>query len=378
MANNAGLADRGEVGASDFLRSIPLSVWREAGWRLPRKYEPAVRSRAAQPGWVYTLLGATWAALVIYGSLLPFAFGVPAGLSHGGAWLRPGAWWAQVLPVRWHDLVPWRWVDGDGPMNVALYMPIGLLCRMQLRTRGRSLWVQWFWPVLLAGGLSCLVEAAQIFLPARVTSAEDVLMNTAGGALGAWLLVPAVLITRRTIFALYCTTAIRRARWLTWCRQRSPRPRLAAGIIAAVVAAVLLQTSRHPIGAGGYVDWRPFAAAFWLNYDAGILSLARELLLWTAVVSIWAVAMLAGGWRVHFVWLALAAAALAVVRGGIDCLLLYRIADATDVVLAAGSAGVLWLAVWTVKRAVKASNRRKAHRDVPYERRRLPHDYDRR
>ena len=65
--------------------------------------------------------------------------------------------------------------------NVLLFLPFGFL----------GLWffgVSRFWSVVVAGfGVSVFIEALQLFIPGRVSSVLDVVLNGFGGFLGALL-----------------------------------------------------------------------------------------------------------------------------------------------------------------------------------------------
>lgn len=62
--------------------------------------------------------------------------------------------------------------------NILLFLPLGFLYRVMTHRRGAF---------LLGAGLSLLIEATQLFIPARTTSIIDVLANAAGAGLGALL-----------------------------------------------------------------------------------------------------------------------------------------------------------------------------------------------
>ena len=68
--------------------------------------------------------------------------------------------------------------------NTLLFVPLGAaLCFLGLRIRTT---------ILVAGGLAALVEVAQLLVPGRTTSVDDLLLNTLGALLGhllvgAWL-----------------------------------------------------------------------------------------------------------------------------------------------------------------------------------------------
>lgn len=120
-----------------------------------------------------SLLALSYACLVVYASLYPFSpWQWPPGLT-GLALLR----------------LPWPRYHGnfDIQANLLGYLPLGLLLmaaavRSGLRLR-QGLLLALLTPALLSFVLECL----QYFLPGRVPSALDWLLNTAGTALGALL-----------------------------------------------------------------------------------------------------------------------------------------------------------------------------------------------
>jgi hypothetical protein len=67
---------------------------------------------------------------------------------------------------------------GDAISNVLLFLPIGFLYR--LTTHRRGAW-------LLGVAISASIEIMQLFIPVRTPSVMDLLNNTLGAALGAWL-----------------------------------------------------------------------------------------------------------------------------------------------------------------------------------------------
>jgi VanZ family protein len=96
--------------------------------------------------------------------LSPFRFAVPA------AWT---AHWA-VLERGW---------PADLLLNVVLFLPLGFLGR---RIPGLDGGRPGRW-LVLGGGCSLAIEAAQLFLAGRYPTATDILANAAGAWLGAWL-----------------------------------------------------------------------------------------------------------------------------------------------------------------------------------------------
>jgi VanZ family protein len=114
-------------------------------------------------------LALIYAGLVVYASLYPFADWRDQGIA---PWVFLGA------PL------PRYWTGFDLAINVAGYAPLGgLLALSSLRTgRVRHAIVV---PVLAASVLALVMEMLQSYLPARIPSREDWLLNTFGAALGA-------------------------------------------------------------------------------------------------------------------------------------------------------------------------------------------------
>jgi len=114
-------------------------------------------------------LALMYAALIVYASLYPFA-----------EWRNQ-----DILP--WAFLAapfPRYWTRFDVAINIMGYVPLGSMLALSALRSGRSRQALWL-SVLIAGVLSLVMEALQSYLPARVPSREDWLLNTLGGALGA-------------------------------------------------------------------------------------------------------------------------------------------------------------------------------------------------
>jgi VanZ family protein len=113
-----------------------------------------------------TPLALIYAALIVYASLYPFVDWRDQGM----------AAWTFLLAPR-----PRYWTGWDVAINLAGYIPFGGLLALSALRSGRS-----SRPVLLAlltaSFLSLCMEALQGFLPVRVASREDWLLNS----LGAW------------------------------------------------------------------------------------------------------------------------------------------------------------------------------------------------
>ncbi|MDO4769003.1 MAG: VanZ family protein [Brachymonas sp.] len=124
-------------------------------------------------------LALIYAGLIVYASLYPFA-----------PWSSNGLPWWGFVAQPW----PRYWTRFDFIANLLGYVPLGFLIALAaLRSAG-----QWrrrlsvVWSALLCALLSFSVEVLQNWLPQRVPSNVDWLLNSAGGLLGAvlaWLVV---------------------------------------------------------------------------------------------------------------------------------------------------------------------------------------------
>jgi len=119
-------------------------------------------------------LAALYAALVTYASLFPFS-----------------GWRDRGIPLWAYVTAPWPqyWSGFDVLINVAGYVPLGLLVFLALLRSGccphplAATAVSWF----ACSALSALMEALQTLQPGRVPSNVDWLLNSAGAAFGAWM-----------------------------------------------------------------------------------------------------------------------------------------------------------------------------------------------
>ena len=114
-------------------------------------------------------LALLWAALLVYGSLYPFA-----------GWRDSGAppWAFAIAP--W----PRYWTVADLLLNVLAYLPLGFLVALaagEAANRARA----WLVAATAGAALSFVLECAQSYLATRIASVADWAANTAGAALGA-------------------------------------------------------------------------------------------------------------------------------------------------------------------------------------------------
>ncbi|WNO05147.1 VanZ family protein [Rhodoferax mekongensis] len=128
-------------------------------------------------------LAALYAALVVYASLFPFVEWRDQGIA---------SWEFLLAPT------PRYWTGFDVAVNVAGYVPLGGLVALSALRSGWRRSSVWWAPVGVML-LSLCMEGLQSYLPSRVPSREDFLLNAAGawvGALAAFVLQKAGAIDR--------------------------------------------------------------------------------------------------------------------------------------------------------------------------------------
>ena len=115
-----------------------------------------------------TPLALIYAALIVYASLYPFSEWRDQGIS---------AWEFLLAPP------PRYWTGFDVLVNLAGYVPFGGLLALSALRSGRARPL--VYAFLCATLLSLCMETLQSYLPVRVASREDWLLNTAGAWAGA-------------------------------------------------------------------------------------------------------------------------------------------------------------------------------------------------
>ena len=130
-----------------------------------RERRPARSASSAVP------LALAWLGVVVYASLFPFSgWRWPAGLAA-----------AELLALRW----PRYFIPFDIVSNLLAYLPLGALLALARLRQGRGAGAAWLAGALAGAVLSFSLEVLQHFLPPRVPSLLDWLLNTAGAMLGA-------------------------------------------------------------------------------------------------------------------------------------------------------------------------------------------------
>jgi VanZ family protein len=179
----------------------------------------------------------SYVVLLVYGSLSPWT-----------GWRSLGVGPLAFLNAPWPSYA----TGFDLTLNVLAYLPLGLLLTLALHPRLRG-WSALAAAVVLAGGLSVVLEMLQNYLPARIASNLDVLTNIAGAALGTLagvLLAPTLIDGRR----------------LQQARRRWFRPHTAALVVLAAIWP-LAQIHPGPMLFGNGELNREFVAALLALFD---------------------------------------------------------------------------------------------------------------
>jgi VanZ family protein len=124
---------------------------------------PRHRSSAVPLTWLY-------GALIVYASLYPFV-----------GWRVPGVGVLDFVLLGW----PRYWTWFDIVSNLLGYLPFGLLLYVALVRSGRGSGAAAAIACLGGCGLSFAMEVLQNYLPHRVSSNVDLILNAVGTALGA-------------------------------------------------------------------------------------------------------------------------------------------------------------------------------------------------
>lgn len=183
-------------------------------------------------------LAGLYAALIAFASLFPFEGWRAQGLAFSDILLAP-------LPPQY-----WTWFDVN--VNVAGYVPLGLLLGIGLLRGGWSRWWVVVVPLLVGGALSLCMEWLQLYLPRRVPSNLDWLLNT----LGCW--VGGVLVVGLDTLGAVQRWSEFRARWFV--------PHSHGGVALLLLWPwALLFPAALPFGLGQMWDRWYLALAWWVS-----------------------------------------------------------------------------------------------------------------
>jgi VanZ family protein len=177
-----------------------------------------------------------YAALIVYASLYPFE-----------QWRSQGVDWTAFLLAPW----PRYWTGFDVLSNVLGYAPLGFIGVLALRRSAQHLPAVVL--AVLAGSLLSLgLETLQLFLPARVPSNVDWVLNTLGTLIGAslaWTLERFGFLDRWSRF---------RANWFFSDAK-------GALVLLALWPVALLFPAPIPMGLGQVLERTEDALALWLQ-----------------------------------------------------------------------------------------------------------------
>jgi glycopeptide antibiotics resistance protein len=121
-----------------------------------------------------------YTGLLLLGTLFPFGFRLDA---------RTVSYfpWPEWIPFTFHDpRCPWTGFVRDKMFNIVMFLPFGALFAIVIGSGAESKSTL-LKTTLLAAFLGLIIETLQYYLPERHPTASDLLMNTLGGFLGAWL-----------------------------------------------------------------------------------------------------------------------------------------------------------------------------------------------
>lgn len=201
----------------------------------PSTHKPISHPPASSTAWP---LAAAWLALIIYASLFPFRGWHDRGV---------GCWEFVAAPLPHY----WTWFDIIG--NVLAYLPLGFLLTLGLLRDGQDTLRRWSVPLVLLAAtlLSLTMESLQCWLPNRIQSNLDTLLNAGGALLGA--------LAARGIDRLGAVGrwSVLRARWFT------PDAR-GAMVLLVLWPCALLYPLEVPFGLGQVLERAELWLASWL------------------------------------------------------------------------------------------------------------------
>jgi VanZ family protein len=170
-------------------------------------------------------LALVYGGVIVYASLYPFSEWRDQGI-------LPWAFLGAAMPAYWTGF--------DITANVLGYVPLGFLLALSALRRGhghRGVWLSF----LGAGTLSLMMESLQSYLPSRVPSTLDFLLNTLGVGLGV-----SVAVGLERLGALDRWSRFR-ARWFV-------RESRGAMVLLALWPAALLFPAAVPLGLGQVLE----------------------------------------------------------------------------------------------------------------------------
>jgi len=121
-----------------------------------------------------------YAGLLLLGTLFPLGFRLDARTVS----YFPSPEW---IPFTYHDpRCPWTGFFRDKLINIVMFLPFGALLGITIQS-GATPQGAFLRTTIVAALFSLAIETLQYFLPQRHPAASDIIMNTLGAFLGAWL-----------------------------------------------------------------------------------------------------------------------------------------------------------------------------------------------
>ncbi len=340
--------------------TLPV-LWRRPWWLRPR------------------VLAVLWAAVLVYGSLVPFdfdpavrdAFATDPGQAIRGVLASPS--WVGATPGASSYGVTAAW--SDVVTNVVLYLPLGLAVGLAVRRRARWHGAPLAFVVIV--GLSYTIECVQGLTFSRVASWPDVVTNTSAGVVAAMAARWAMSLGSAIVFGVYRTGAgVVLPAWDALNRWRR-RPVTWVVLGAAAAAALVLggQATRTKTSHASKAELAPpFVDVFRLPYDEAAATLCLAGLGMAAISALAAAMIVRRRSRMNTLSVVAASVTAGTLiawtnrhgSGAID-LTWPALAGLVALAMSGGAASVVHLA--------RRTCRRRTADPVPVDRRRRRHDY---
>jgi VanZ family protein len=353
---------------------------------------PPVPALWQRPGWLRApAMALVWAALVVYGSLLPFGMDFSGVIDKAGgvwpaiyAWLLSPAWVPAAAETSSLGVPTWA---SDLVLNLVMYGPLGVLLRLTAsRITGRQL-IQIVLAIAGVAALSWMIEATQSLIPGRYASIQDVIANTLGGVVGVLLGHKVNSAWRGLAFLLFRKLHRPWETLTSWVPEQRSRPLVVFTVLAVnvcLIAAWFLFTgpaasgSESASGGGGHeqaLQLVPFKQQFSRSYDVAALLLGRSLIVYCLAGAVVMLTMMRGTTRRALGWVVLAVALSAASLEAAKLLGRGVSADITEPMIAVIAGGLVLTAGFMMVHASRVSCRRHEQRPVAVERRSRNHDY---
>jgi len=350
---------------------------------LARSDEPGIWHR---PAWLRApLLALLWAALLAYGSLLPLGFDFSSITSEaGGVWVgiakvmnSPG-WITPTSDVSSLGVPVWV---SDLLLNLAMYVPLGVLLRLTASRLTGQQWVQVVSATLVILIMSWVIESAQSLVHGRYGSLQDILSNTTGGLIGVLLGHTVNSLWRGGAFVAYRLTA-RPMRWIN-NTLLARRARVLTVWVVLLFDACLITCGYLMMSPGSLaessastVSMIPFEQYFQRSYDVGVLLLGRTMVVYgLAVGALLMLPVMQGRTRRALVWVTLSVSLMAIAAEVVKPMTVGIQADVTGPVVALIAGAMILTMGFMLVHACRHACRRREELTVRVERRGQQHDY---